>query len=90
MIFEISPSPEIFGVILRASGQATYAEFERHVRAVLADPRWRPGLNVLEDLTDLDTGWLSTNDVRRIADLQAGLAAEIGRRVPRHRGRTDE
>jgi len=57
-----------FDLIVTVSGAASAAEMLTRRTDVLADPRLRPGMNVLYDLTSADLGQLSTADLRALAD----------------------
>jgi hypothetical protein len=64
-------------VVLRTAGPADLAVFEQYLRELVGDARWRPGMKVLVDFTDLDARRLTAADVRQLADLHARFQAEL-------------
>jgi hypothetical protein len=61
------------------SGPATVEELDAWVQEVIGDPRFRPELRVLVDHRRADWTGLSSDDLRRRADLLARDAERIGR-----------
>ena len=78
MEHEIVFNGEVYALEVSTSGGATVAGFETYLKDVLDDPRWNPGMSVLCDHTDLDSSDLSTDDIRRIADLHLEYDRRIG------------
>lgn len=68
MRHEIRFTPE--WVEVRTSGKASFEGFVAFGEAVAADPRWRPGLRVLIDHSDLD-----------MTELSAAVIAHLGARA---------
>jgi hypothetical protein len=63
---------------VRASGCATVAGFEAYLEETLEHPSWRPGMNLLADLRELDTRDLSGDDVRTVAALYRRASERLG------------
>jgi len=57
-----------FDLVVTVSGAASAEEMIRRRGEVLGDPRLRPGMNVLYDLTGIDARGLTTDDLRELAD----------------------
>jgi hypothetical protein len=60
-------------VTISTSGDADVAGFRRMNSDLIADSRFRRGMKILVDHTDLDTSALPASDVRAIADSVAQL-----------------
>jgi len=60
------------------SGPADAAGFRAFIEAMFVDPRYRPGIAILLDHSELDMRPLSPGDVRAVADFVAEHDAEIG------------
>lgn len=58
-----------FDLIIRARGEATVQGFDAYLREALGDPRWRAGMNILADFTDLDLSSLSAKDIQHLASM---------------------
>lgn len=67
-----------YDIALRSWGRADVAGFERYLTDLRSDARWRPGLRSLVDFSELDLGVLTTDDVRRIADVHERLGPAMG------------
>jgi len=57
-----------FDLIVTVSGAASAQEMMLLRGELLGDPRLRPGMNVLYDLTGIDARGLTTDDLRELAD----------------------
>lgn len=57
-----------FDVVVTTSGKATGAEIEAGRRRLLADPRFKPGMNILVDNSQLDNAGATAEDVRAVAE----------------------
>ena len=60
------------------TGTATLEGFRRGIEALVDDPRFKAGMPILSDYTDLDSSGLTPDDVRAVGDLTASLADRIG------------
>lgn len=67
-----------FGVIVRTSGEADPREFVRGRRSVMNDPRYRPGMNVLLDHTELDFSGVTADGLAEMAESSTGDDDEVG------------
>ena len=65
-------------VTIRTSGPATAAGLIAFVTELVADPRFRPGMAVLVDHSDLDARPLTGADIRAMADVVIKLDERIG------------
>ena len=65
-------------VTIRTSGPATAAGLIAFVTELVADPRFRPGMAVLVDHSDLDARPLTGADIRAMADVVIKLDDRIG------------
>jgi hypothetical protein len=68
--------PEDVFVVL--AGETTVGGFEAYLGDLVSDPRWRPGMNVLIDLTALDSRKLTEQDLARIAALLSRYRTQLG------------
>ena len=66
----------IFNV--RAGGRATVAGFEAYLQETLEHPSWRPGMNPLADLRDLETRDFTGDDVRSVVALYRRAREQLG------------
>jgi hypothetical protein len=58
-----------FGVVVTSAGVGSIAELEAADRALYADPRWRPGINILYDHSRLvPSGRATGSDIRALAE----------------------
>lgn len=60
------------------AGSDTKEEFLERIQTVYEDPAWSPGLDILLDLSRLDSLPLSTRDVKELARLHSSYADRIG------------
>jgi hypothetical protein len=65
-------------VWMKTRGVVTVAELDAMVREAVADPRWRPGLNILVDHSDGDWSLMSLRDIEDRAKLMIESAETIG------------
>ena len=65
-------------VTIVTSGLATPEDLSAYVRALVDDPRFRPGMRILADHQRLDASALSASDVRAQAEMMIGLDSRIG------------
>jgi hypothetical protein len=63
---------------VRASGRATVAGFEAYLNETLEHPSWRPGMNLLADLRELETDAFSGDDVRSVVALYRRASEQLG------------
>jgi hypothetical protein len=63
--FDFDGGPE--DVLVRTSGSATQKGFVELITELTAHPRFRPGLAIVVDHTELDLGPLSNDDIRGVA-----------------------
>ncbi len=76
MDYELAVRNGIFEVVTR--GDAEVLKFKEILDATFGHERWKPGMPYLFDHSDLDSGPLTVNDVRRIADFCADRKKEFG------------
>ena len=74
---EFGGSPQ--DVTIETSGPATAAGLIGFVSDLVADPRFRPGMSILVDHTELDARPLTGADVRAMAETVIQLDERIGR-----------
>ncbi len=55
-------------VVIAVTGELTISGISEYIRKTLADPRWRPGMDVLFDYRRVDVNQLSGEDIGRMAD----------------------
>jgi hypothetical protein len=60
------------------SEEVTYEDVTAYLQDLLGDPRWRPGMNLLADVTAVDVAGLTSNDIMRFAELYAEHGTQIG------------
>ncbi len=56
-------------VVIAVRGELTISGIAEYIRKTLADPRWRPGMDVLFDYRSVDVNQLSGDDIGHMADL---------------------
>lgn len=78
MRHEFSFDPEHSLVRVNAAGVMTPATFERQFQDLIHHPQWRRGMKILSDYRGIDGSGLTTDDVRAMASVYAGLADRIG------------
>ena len=78
MRFEITFDGDSFDATMIASGDGTAEDAEASLQALLGDPRWRPGMNVLFDVTGIDTSSMTVQDIEEIAEVFARSDSKIG------------
>ena len=66
----------------RLSWPADLRIYRKFLNTILDHPAWTPEMPVLQDQTELDTGVLTVNDVRTIADLCVARKTEAGPAKP--------
>ena len=78
MDFEISfiDDPQI--AVIKTSGCATLEGFDAFLEAMLSDPRWRPGMSILGDHSELDMSGLSSQDIENLVSSRLLRADAIG------------
>ena len=64
--------------ICALSGDAEVGTIADLLDAMLSHEKWKPGTSFVHDISKLNTGPLTVNDIRRIADLGAERIALIG------------
>jgi len=65
-------------IVIRATGRATRAGFEAHLRGLLALPTLRLGRDVLLDYRSLEFGETSAYDVRANSKFVISLSEQLG------------
>jgi hypothetical protein len=65
-------------VTITTSGRADLEGFERFNEALVSDPRYRPGMTILVDHSQLDASSLSPEEVEAIGNAVTRLADRIG------------
>ena len=70
-------------VVCRTSGPASIEGYEAMMRALISDPKFRPGVGLIVDHTNVDISALTAADIEQAADLRTRLAGNV---VPRAAG----
>jgi hypothetical protein len=78
MEYEIDFDSDSEFVTVRTSGVASLEGFSAYLRALVADPRWHCGMNVLSDHTALRAGHLTAADVRALVAIHSPFAQRVG------------
>jgi hypothetical protein len=78
MEYEISFDSDAEIAIVRTSGAASLEGFSAYLRALVSDPRWRRGMDVLSDHTALDAGNLTAADIEALVAVHYPYAHAIG------------
>jgi hypothetical protein len=76
--FRIDFGGELQDVTITTWGRADLAGFERFNEALVSDPRYRPGMTILVDHSQLDASTLSPAEVEAVGNVVARLADRIG------------
>ena len=76
MEFEVSFQDGIFTVVTR--GDAEVMKFREYLDEMFEHDRWQPGMPVLHDHSELNSGPLSVDDIRLIADFCAESREQFG------------
>jgi len=64
--------------IVRTSGVASLEGFSIFLRALVSDPRWRRGMNVLSDHTALEVGHVTAGDIEALVGIHLPFAHALG------------
>jgi hypothetical protein len=67
-----------YDVVITTSGRASREGFFGFNLELVSDVRWRPGMSVLLDHSDLDTTSLTSADVEAVVELVVGLQERLG------------
>jgi hypothetical protein len=78
MEFEITFSDDLLYVVVTTSGPAALEGFAAYLEALVSDPRWRPGRDVLSDQSRLDARSLTAAEIESILELHLRYAEAIG------------
>lgn len=78
MDFEITFDDDAQIAIVRTSGKTSPPDITACLRALVSDPRWRTGMNVLSDHSSLDAGDLTADDIESIVYAHLPFAEAIG------------
>ena len=78
MDFEISFIDDAQIAVVKTSGRATIEGFDAFLEAVTSDPRWRPGMSILSDHSELDVAHISSQDIESIVSFRLSRADELG------------
>ena len=76
MDFKVEYIDGIF--ICTSSGRAGKGDAVRVMEAMLSHPEWKPGTPRCYDISDLDSGSLNVNEMRRIASFASIHRAQLG------------
>jgi hypothetical protein len=68
-------------VICRTSGLASIEGYEAMMRALVSDPKFRPGIGLIVDHTNVDVSALTAADIEQVADLRARFAGNVAPRA---------
>ena len=61
-----------------SSGEAEVDGIELFLESVVSHEKWKPGSLLLHDLSNFDSGPLSLNDIKRMADFGYNRRAQFG------------
>lgn len=64
--------------IVRTSGAASLEGFSAYLQALVSDPRWRRGMDVLSDHTDLEASHVTAGDIEALVAIHVPYAHAIG------------
>ena len=78
MEFEIVFDTDSEFAIVRTWGVASLESFSVYLRALVSDPRWRRGMDVLYDHTALEAGHLTAGDIEALVAIHFPFAHAIG------------
>jgi hypothetical protein len=78
MEFRIDFGGEPQDVTVTTAGRADLEGFERFNEALVSDPRYRPGMTILVDHSQLDASTLSPPEVEAVGDIVARVADRLG------------
>lgn len=78
MEYEISFDSDAEIAIVRTSGAASLEGFSAYLRALVSDPRWRRGMDVLSDHTALEAGHPTASDIEALVAVHYPFAHAIG------------
>ena len=78
MEFEIVFDTDSELAIVRTSGVASLEGFSAYLKALVSDPRWRRGMDVLSDHTALEAGHLTAGDVEALVGIHLPFTHAIG------------
>ena len=76
--FEISFIDDEQIVVVKTSGRATLEGFDAYLDAMTSDPRWRTGMSILSDHSELDTSDLSQHDIENLVSHRLSETAVVG------------
>lgn len=76
--FEISFIDDAQIAMVKTSGHATPEGFDAFVEAMTSDPRWRTGMNILGDHSNLDMSGLSSQDIENLVSSRLLRARLVG------------
>jgi hypothetical protein len=68
-------------VICRTSGLASIEGYEAMMRALVSDPKFRPGIGLIVDHTNVDLSALTAADIEQVADLRTRFAGNVAPRA---------
>jgi hypothetical protein len=63
---------------VRTRGLPSAEGFAAYLRALVSDRRWRPGMDVLSDHSELEAGHLTAHDVEGLVGIHLPFAEAIG------------
>jgi hypothetical protein len=76
--FEISFIDDGQIAVVKTSWQATLDGFAAYLEAMTSDPRWRTGMSVLSDHSELDTGGFSSQDIENLVKSRLSQTGVVG------------
>lgn len=68
-------------VICRTSGVASVESYEDMMAALISEPQFRPGVDLIVDHTNVDVSALTAADIEQIAGLRARFAGDVAGRA---------
>jgi len=74
----ISFDDSLWDVVVATSGQANLGGFRAFIEELLTSPRFRPGMNILADHTNLDAQPLTSEHMRALSGIVIDFDERIG------------
>lgn len=68
-------------VICRTSGVASVENYKDMMAALISEPQFRPGVDLIVDHTNVDVSALTAADIEQIAGLRARFAGDVAGRA---------
>jgi hypothetical protein len=78
MEFEIRFDADAELALVRTWGRASAEGFSAYLRALVSDPRWHTGMDVLSDHSGLDAGRFTARGIEGLVSIHVPFAGAIG------------